>query len=294
MNKSIFIIALAAAALSTPLLAQAQETPTATTLQQILSDKNLPLKMQMKDLTLEYRRLVVGGSANDWMSAKMRIFGQAAGLETDVYFTNGQTVNIAGESYLVAYAPDVPIDIQKLQNWDGHGPRPKAPKPTPDTPLTLSLLHLRTAGSLNDVRPFDRNLDMETPEQTYAASVKTLQQLGEGMNRYLRAKGNLIPEFENPIDDDMAQWVYPLVGDRRLFRHPTNEMPYVFNSILAGKKVQHVGSRQSMVFFYENEPARDGRRAVLFLDGHVERVTPEHWERLKKASKIEENEDGRG
>jgi prepilin-type processing-associated H-X9-DG protein len=37
---------------------------------------------------------------------------------------------------------------------------------------------------------------------------------------------------------------------------------------------------------YEAEPSSDGTRAVLFGDGHVERVNESKWLELKKSSNI--------
>jgi prepilin-type processing-associated H-X9-DG protein len=41
-----------------------------------------------------------------------------------------------------------------------------------------------------------------------------------------------------------------------------------------------------MVVFYEPNPAADGTRGVVYLDGHVSRVKAEDWARVKKQSKI--------
>jgi prepilin-type processing-associated H-X9-DG protein len=41
-----------------------------------------------------------------------------------------------------------------------------------------------------------------------------------------------------------------------------------------------------MVAFFEPAPAADGRRAVLYLDGHVTRVSETDWPRIRQASRI--------
>jgi prepilin-type processing-associated H-X9-DG protein len=119
-------------------------------------------------------------------------------------------------------------------------------------------------------------------------SLRTLSQLGQGILRYLRARGKF-PQMKNPLDWMARRAFYPYVGDERLFMLPDTETLYRFNEILSGKKPAHIINPQSFAVFYEAEPNDEKMRAVLFLDGHVERVKPAHWERIKKASKIGNN-----
>lgn len=127
--------------------------------------------------------------------------------------------------------------------------------------------------------------DDETPHEVNVASARTLEQLGAGVLRYLRARGKF-PLLKNPLDWQAQRTFYPYVGDERLFVQPETDLAYRFNEILSGKKPAHIINPQSFAVFYEAGTADDGRRGVLFLDGHVERVKPAHWEKIKKASKI--------
>lgn len=116
-------------------------------------------------------------------------------------------------------------------------------------------------------------------------SAATLQQLGQGILRYLRARGRF-PILKNPLDWEARRQFYPYVRDERWFLHPATEQPYLFNEILSHKNPAHIPNPQSFAVFYEPEPGVDELRGVLFLDGHVERVKAAHWEKIKKASKI--------
>lgn len=119
-------------------------------------------------------------------------------------------------------------------------------------------------------------------------SLRNLEELGRGVSRYLRARGQF-PVLKNPLDWQARRAFYPYVGDENFFLQPEIERPYLFNEILSGKKPAHIPNPQSFAVFYEEAPDADGKRGVLFLDGHVERVIPAHWEKIKRASKIVED-----
>src|SRR5688500_6426417 len=130
----------------------------------------------MKDLDAQWRRFSLNGtSASDlqWQMA-----AQQAGVELRVHYTKGQTVNLGGETYLIAYR--LPVRIGPCY-WDRHAhvERPSARKPTDTTEISLSLLNMRTSGNLIDVRPFDVAKDMENTTQMNEASVRTHTQSGQ-------------------------------------------------------------------------------------------------------------------
>lgn len=250
----------------------------------VLSDTSVPLSIRMKDIDGNWRRFSVTGTSAS--SMKWQVMGAAAGVEFGVHFTRGQTVTIGDQTFLIAYRFQPQIDA-RFFNWHGHGDPPRPRKPSDLTELSLSLLNLRTTGSLNDLRPFNPSTDMENTEQANAASVRTLTQLGQGVMRYLRARGSL-PRLRNPIPWDAGRVFYPYVGDERLYMHPSTQEMYRYNEVLGGKKIVHIKDRQSMAIFYEATPGGDGTRGVLFLDGHVERLTPDRWRTIMKASKITE------
>jgi hypothetical protein len=132
------------------------------TFDDLLSGRRMPLRIQLRSLTSQYRRIAVSGSSE--MATWMRMIGaMQGGNDSNVYYTRGETAVIGGETYLLAYRPQVPIDVNAFRN---HAPAPTEPqKLSPRTVLALSLLNLRTSGSLNDVRPFDRKLDMQSPQE---------------------------------------------------------------------------------------------------------------------------------
>jgi prepilin-type processing-associated H-X9-DG protein len=72
----------------------------------------------------------------------------------------------------------------------------------------------------------------------------------------------------------------------RFFVHPNTGRPYQPNSSLSFKKRQGFNYPSQIVVVYEDAPARDGTRGVLFGDGHVDRVNEARWRELKKTSNI--------
>lgn len=249
---------------------------------EMLSGKNVPLRLRMGELTPAYRRMAVSGTS-DAGGAFAALVAMQTGAETNVYYTKGQTVNLGGETYLVAYRPQVQVDPNAAQH---HGPRPVVRrKLPPNTPLALALLNLRTSGSFNDVRPFDPKEDVQSPQEGAAASVRQLETLGQGVISYVRNRGGgRFPQIGATITPAMQRTFYPYVHDNRKWNNPANEELYRPNTALAGKRLSQIANARFVPMFYEGTPAQDGTRAVLFVDGHVERLSPERFTRVRNAA----------
>jgi hypothetical protein len=70
------------------------------------------------------------------------------------------------------------------------------------------------------------------------------------------------------------------------FVHPKTGIPYQPNSSLSYKELRELKAPSEIAVVYEDAPARDGTRGVLFGDCHVERVNESRWQLLKKTSNI--------
>jgi len=260
-------------------------------LKDLLSGKQVPLALKLKDLDGSWRRLRVSPSDAGALPA---MYAQLlGGGSAGIYYTKGEVVLLAGETYVIAYQHSIkPADTMELVR-SGNPPEPQIL--TPETLLTLALIQLRTTGSLNDIRPF--NLDEEIAEgagvnnviagkrnkAVNVRSVTNLKQIGVGLLMYADDNNNKLPDLSDAQSLKKALWDY--IKDEKVFVQPKTGKPYQPNPSLSGKEEKGSNVVDAVVV-YEDEPAEDGTRAVLFGDAHVERVTESRWQELKKTSNI--------
>lgn len=258
-------------------------------LDQVLAGRQRPLSISAKQLTGEYRRMVVNGPAGIASLQNMMV-GAKTGVETGLYFSKGEIVTAGGETYLLAYRPNFPIDPM-IFNGHGHGRGDQEPvrprKLRPNMMLSLSLLNLRTNARLDDISAFDAKRDMESPQESSEASERNLRALGRGMLTYFNGRGRgVMPIIGTALTPALKRTFYPFVHDQNLWIQPATEEPYRPNPRVSGVNVKSVANRKFLVAFSENTPGSDGLRGVLFLDGHVERVSAARWAQLQRTKVI--------
>lgn len=268
-----------------------------TSFEELISGKNIPLSLKLKDLNNDWRRVSVGApapSAGGVSAVYSAMFGGMLGGGT--YYTKGQTMIVGGETYLVAYRAQIkPPDTANLQALMRSGQMPEPEKPNAQTSLALSLLNLRTTGSLNDIRPFSLEFEMTGNEAALATEdEKRILQSNEASLANLRKLGTAVMTYER------ERKVLPLLTDARtaqeelvlylsskdVFVQPESKKPYQPNPSLSGKKLADVASPEKTVVIFEAAPSADGTRGALFLDGHAERVPETNWKRVKQDSRI--------
>lgn len=157
-----------------------------------LSGKEVPTTIVLKDLDSTWKHIAITapegpfGGMGDMMKnmLPLALMGSAgkAGSKDDlmgmaflssmfggaqkgtVYYTRGQTITVGGETFLIAYKYDAPgMDFMKLmmESRANGGKEPDfarlsaESKLKPESPLTLTLVNVRTIGSMGSVRPFD-------------------------------------------------------------------------------------------------------------------------------------------
>jgi hypothetical protein len=142
MMKKLFLSA--AIAVSAIVMVSTSSVSAQTSFSEVLSGKNIPSTIRLKDLNPEWRGLSTSGQfefGNTFQTIFSSFFG---GTLNAGYYTKGQTVNIGTETYIVAYS---------LQD--------KPEKIGGETVLSLSLLNLKTIGSLNNIRVFNLKNESE-------------------------------------------------------------------------------------------------------------------------------------
>jgi hypothetical protein len=140
MRKILVGLAIAAATITTTIDLSIAAEPN---LSEALAGKTVPNTIELKDLTAEWRGLSTSGQfeiGNNFQTLFASFFGGALNAS---YYTKGQTISLAGETYMVAYS------LQEQPD-----------KIAANTKLGLSLLNLKTIGSLTNIRGF--NLATET------------------------------------------------------------------------------------------------------------------------------------
>ncbi len=124
-----------------PVPATAQVTPTAPArdinLANIFSGTVVPTTIRLRELNSDWRGMGTNGPV-EIGNLQAVINTSAGGSFAATYYTRGQTLTVGSETYIVAYSLLTLLD-----------------KITPEAPLSLSLLNLRTVGSLSNIRIFD-------------------------------------------------------------------------------------------------------------------------------------------
>jgi hypothetical protein len=193
-----------------------------------LSGKALPLSLPMKDLT--------GG---DWRRVTLREGGLPRSVEDTPfvllyrYYTQGRTVRISGETFLVAYRQKQPEvrDGDKAAEVLLRG----ADKPLPDAVLSLALLNIRTIGALDDVQIVDLSRDLVNQadlDRAKAAAIKTvslsnLKQLGTGLLMYSQDYDEVFPPMKTAAG--VKKLLSPYIKDDSVFINPITQKPYLPN-----------------------------------------------------------------
>lgn len=288
-------VLLAMVSLSTLRVEGAGSKAEITTFKDLLSGSTIPLTLQLKDLTSEWRRINAGNAGDSsGMSRVYAMYGLAAGGGS--CYTKGETVTVEGETYLIAYRIQTKqVDVMAMMRG-GMGNKPPEPeKPTPESTLVLSLLHLRTAGSISDVRPFNleaelaggdtsaAGLEEARDKAAKAAGLQNLRDLGQALLAYSRDGDKTLPQMKDA--ESACKALEPYTKNKNACAPPDSKELYQPNISLSGKKMSDIEKPEEVVAFYEKKAAND-TRGVLYLDGRVERVAESKWAALKKLSKI--------
>lgn len=168
------------------------------TLNEILSGKTFPLSIQIKALDAEWRQFTLTGAqggATDMLLLMARMQMGAGGTST-LYVTQGKTVTIGSETYLVVYHREGQGNAA-IAAMMGQG-EPVAPAPiTPDDQMVLSLLNLRAIGCMRDIKPFDINNLQDGSAQIAGAMARAQRKAQEStLKANLHQLRNALEQFQ--------------------------------------------------------------------------------------------------
>jgi hypothetical protein len=123
----------------------------ADNLADVLKGNSTPTSFKLRELTPEWKAMSTNGQF-EFGNLQTFVGTFASGSFATNYYTKGQTVTIGSETYVVAYS------LLSLVE-----------KVSPETPLNLSLLNLKTIGSLTNIRAFDPIAETKVLEKQLAA-----------------------------------------------------------------------------------------------------------------------------
>jgi hypothetical protein len=132
-------------------VAQDRRLAAEPSLASVLSGNSVPTSIELKKLTPEWRAMSTNGQFEFGnFQAFVGIFG--GGVFATTYYTKGQTVSIGSETYIVAYSLLSLVETV-----------------APETPLNLSLLNLKTIGTMSNIRSFDSIAETKVLERQLAS-----------------------------------------------------------------------------------------------------------------------------
>ena len=137
----------------------------ANELTKVLTD--VPLRLQLKALDNSWQRLTL----NQESVAPAILFGMTglieSALRTNVYYTQGNTVTLGEQQYLVVYRPEGSnISLTDLlQSSRKRPPESLGQALTPNSTIIPSLINLSQLGSLQDIQPFNLQKEIRESKQ---------------------------------------------------------------------------------------------------------------------------------
>jgi hypothetical protein len=265
-----------------------------------LAGKVAPFTLKLKDLDGSYLRFSSSYiSSGGWLSLMPRYGGE--GVPT---YTQGRTINIGGEDFLLAYGVEVKGGDSSMFMYGRPDPNATEPEPvTGDSILSLMLIGQRGITALVKVRPF--NLATELADfqryldsyQQMAASRNAMNQPGGmqappdnlklvaiALDMFASDHDGVFPPMDKPEAFRKALDEY--VENAEIFKDPDTKEYYAINPTLSGKKLKEIKNPAEIIAVYQSKPGKDGKRGVAFVDGSIKRLTGAEWTDLKVKSNI--------
>lgn len=263
--------------------------------EQAVSGTDFPLQIAFGDMKNSWRRMQISGSDEDLLS---HIYSSSnpRNFQPQIFYTRGQSIEINGEPFLVAYklAPSSDLVPSRdrfgnINNW------PQVPQLlTLDTRLELALLNPRLISRFSAIRVLDvaqelrqnaaavQSARLELARTINQASLNNLQQIGQQLRNYTQSTGKL-PSLQTSAaaQKDLQRFGFSSPSP---FQHPSTGKSYATNAALSGKTIKQISDPSRVVVFYETEVSPDDTRGVVFADGSASRIKESELARLIKAS----------
>lgn len=219
------------------------------------------------------------------------------------FFTQGKTLTVGKDSYLIAYQYARPknsffaaLARGEFDEADMDEEDAQPQLVTGETTVYLTLVHLGTAGSLVNITPFnlereiaaansriksDDDEEDEAPLTPEEQSASNLKQLAIALQMYTQDNEERFPSAKTWREDLRNTYS---AGDNLV--HPVTKRPYLYNVALSNKDLGAIQNPAITVMVYEASCWPDGKRYVGFVDGHVAKLTQVEWGKACKRSGV--------
>jgi hypothetical protein len=116
------------------------------------------------------------------------------------------------------------------------------------------------------------------------SSLSNLKQLGIAAIMYCEDYDEVFPPMKDAATVKKA--LMPYVKADQIFIDPRTQQPYQPNTKMSKKQLAAIAYPDRTVLFYEASPAPDGKRGVVYADGHAKRLSESEWAIAKSKSGI--------
>lgn len=252
---------------------------------EVLGGDIAPLSVQAKSMNSTWRTFRLDGVLGDVTRSYYSNFDFGS---FNIYYSQGNSLSINNENYLIAYRLKWPTGDSVSERLDEETLL-KAMVLTPNSFLVLSLLNTRTAGNFQDIILFDSEKFAQVADESRlrvlrTQSVSHLKMLMMATLQWSQENNEMLPPMQNSAV--LRKAIYPFLKSDTIFLQPQTQKPYATNVVLSRKSLEKIAAPSQVAALYEVNSDTDGKRAVAFADGHVQRVTEAEWTKIKKVSKI--------
>jgi hypothetical protein len=267
-----------------------------------LTGEKYPLSMRAAELDSRWRVVYTDLSVDDNNQTLRRLY-RVDRLPRFKYFTRGETIAVASETYLVAYRAEPSVAEMQRLRVRREATQPQDAKLSAQTELRLCLLNILSVGRELDARAFNPKVDVESAQETASAnrlqSINNLRIIGMALVQYAQEYDEVLPPMRGATSQDqltsallntpgresVQYLIRNFIPSPQVFRQPGTNTLYQPNFALSGRNLDNIRNTSRIVAFYERT-ATQGFRALLFLDGHVKVIRESEWPRIKRESFI--------
>jgi hypothetical protein len=208
-----------------------------------------------------------------------------------ISWTNGSTVEMYGERFLVTYAVQMNMgEVMKSKN-------------PPDLSKMDLILTLVNTKSIASVTP---RLDMTKEEwlkpappitgsaggDPKASSTSNAKQLGTALMIYTADYDDIIPYVQSTKGAFEVLMPYMKNVEITKSLNPAGSK-FLLNMAVAGAAMNTIEEPSKTVLFYEDKPWEDGTRIVVFCDTSTKNLTEEQWQAVQTTLNLKIQKVGR-